>query len=359
MVSSRVVLLVLPTSSPAATARRTRVSRASPRRRSELRRSRSPSTGFGADSGPRAASRTALPSTSRVSRYSKVSAPVSRGWESEMNALPRSCWSCRTPSGAVPGQDERPHLPAAARAVVNRGLDQRRQRGFLHQVTEHRPQLVGLGDDHRRGRHRQPARVHGLLDRGVDLLLERLRHRHDRPGATGPGRRGVVAHPLRHGHRRRPAGGLTPVHRLADHRHPGRVTGQAEVVDLAEQPGQTVRTAAAGRLPQHRPQRGDRRARRRDLLTALRQAHARPLVPLHDDNSRGDHRQPKARQDIRITLCHNAFQCQSVNTPALGCGQRDPDRALVDNHPGDATGGGANPAYPSRRSGAPLSEVTT
>ena len=54
------------------------------------------STGFGADSGPSAASRTALPSTSRVSRYSKVLAPVSCGWESRMNDLPMVCWSCST-----------------------------------------------------------------------------------------------------------------------------------------------------------------------------------------------------------------------------------------------------------------------
>ena len=38
----------------------------SPRRWSELRRSRAPLTGRGADRGPRAASRTALPSVSRV-----------------------------------------------------------------------------------------------------------------------------------------------------------------------------------------------------------------------------------------------------------------------------------------------------
>ena len=124
MVSSRVVLLVLPTSSPAATARRTRVTRASPRRRSEVRRSRSPSTGLGADSGPSAASRMLLPSTSRVNRYSNVPAPVSRGWDRQMKVFPMSCWSCSTPSrpyfASIAGRSSRHPLGPCCSAMAIR-----------------------------------------------------------------------------------------------------------------------------------------------------------------------------------------------------------------------------------------------
>ena len=133
-------------------------------------------------------------------------------------------------------------------------------------------------------RRRQPPGVHRLLDRGVGGLAERLRHRDQLPGTPGPGRRGVVAHPLRHGHRRRPAGGLSPVHRLADHRHPSRVTGQAQVVDLAEQRTE-VRATGPPQLFVEALQGG---AGGRDLREPLVERQG----PLHENKPRGDHRQP-------------------------------------------------------------------
>lgn len=98
MVTTSCALGLVGTDSPAATARPTSSTSASPRRWSEGRRSRSPSTGFGAESGPSAASRTAFPSTSSDSRYSKTPMPVSCGWDRAMNRFPASCSACSCPS---------------------------------------------------------------------------------------------------------------------------------------------------------------------------------------------------------------------------------------------------------------------
>ena len=80
--------------SAAATARRTSVTSASPRRRSLERRSRSPSTGRGADNGPNAASSTALPSGSRVSRYSATPISSTHGCDSATYRFAASCSRC-------------------------------------------------------------------------------------------------------------------------------------------------------------------------------------------------------------------------------------------------------------------------
>ena len=76
------------------TARRTSVTNASPRRRSLERRSRSPSTGCGADSGPDAASSTALPSGSNVNRYCATPISSTNGCDNATYRFTPSCSRC-------------------------------------------------------------------------------------------------------------------------------------------------------------------------------------------------------------------------------------------------------------------------
>ena len=94
-----------------------------------------------------------------------------------------------------------------------------------------------------------------------------------------------MANPLRHGHRRGPAGRLAAVHRLPDDGDPRDVTRQTQLVDVAEQPGQPGRTVTGRRLPQCGVETPECLARRGNPLASLLKAQA----PLHDDNHRGEH----------------------------------------------------------------------
>ncbi len=153
-----------------------------------------------------------------------------------------------------------------------------------------------------------------LLHRGVRSLLERLRQRHHRARPTGDRRRGVVPDPLHGGQGRRPAGGLTPVHRLMDHGDPAGVARRPEGVDLAEEVGQAVWSTTTGCLPQHLAQHGQGGASGLDPLNVLVQAQdgVRPramlLVPLHDDNRRTGHRQPNFARQPREPLQRNGIR---------------------------------------------------
>ena len=237
-----------------------------------------------------------------------------------MNALPRSCWSCSTPS-------------APYRARMN-------GRTFRHAWARHR----------RRSRSAWTGPVPASGPRASAELVE-LRHHRPPPSATGSrpastasftgaltcfwnacatattvpgptrlrGRR-VVAHPLGHGHRRRPAGGLTTVHRLPDDGDPRGVAGHAEGVHLAQQTGQPVRPATTRRLPQDRPQHGQGGAGGRDDFAVLRQAQLLRRGSLHADNTKGDHRQPSFATTRRETLQRNGFrqQAEARNTTHTG-----------------------------------------
>ena len=201
---------------------------------------------------------------------------------------------------AVPGEQGGAEHPAAARPVICRHRDQPLQDVGLGALGEQRAQPVGLGDHRGGGPHRDPPGVHRGLDRGVGGLAERLRHRDQLPGAAGAGRRRPVPHPLRGGHRRRAAGGLPAVHRLTDHRHAGGPAGGAQPVELAEQRTE-VRATGPPQLGVEALQRG---AGGRDLREPLVERQG----PLHENNPRGDHRQPSEQLVARTALCSNAVR---------------------------------------------------
>ena len=237
-----------------------------------------------------------------------------------MNALPRSCWSCRTPSAPyrarMNGRTFR-HARGPSSAAGPIRVDSAR---FLHQVPEHGPQLVVLRDhDRRRATGSRPASTASLTG-ALTCLPNACATATTVPGPTGPRGRGVVAHPLGHGHRRRPAGGLTTVHRLPDDGDPRGVAGHAEGVHLAQQTGQPVRPATRGRLPQDRPQHEQGGAGGRDDFAVLRQAQLLRRGSLHADNTKGDHRQPSFATTRRETLQRNGFrqQAEARNTTHTG-----------------------------------------
>nr|WP_246092612.1 hypothetical protein [Oryzihumus leptocrescens] len=90
MVTKTCALVCTDTSPPAAVDRRQASTRASPRRWSLLLRSLTPSTGFGADNGPIAASNTLAPSGSRRSWYSTIPSSA-RPADNDTPCLSRSC----------------------------------------------------------------------------------------------------------------------------------------------------------------------------------------------------------------------------------------------------------------------------
>ncbi len=275
MVSSRVVLLVLPTSPPAATARRTRVISASPRRRSESagRVPRRAVLGGGQRSERGLQDALALDVEGQPV-LERPGAGVGRLGEADEATCPALLVLQHT-LAPVLGHQGVPQHPAPGRAVLLGHRDQPFEDVRVGVLSQQRPQLVRLGDHRRRRPHRQTPGLHRLLHRLVDHLAERLRQRHHRPGPTGDRRRRMSAHPLGRGHRRSPTGGLTPGHRLGGHRHPRRVTGHPEGVDLSQEARQAVRSATTGHLPQHLAQDGQGRASGLDPLDVLRQAQDR------------------------------------------------------------------------------------
>ena len=133
----------------------------------------------GADSGPSAASSTALPSGSRVSRYSANPSSSTRGCDSATNRFAASCSPCNCAVAARTAPADRGRTIRHPRGpCVDRHRDQPVQHRRLRTLGQQRPQPVRLGDHHRGAAHRQHPREHGRLDRRLP----------DRPRTPAPPR---------------------------------------------------------------------------------------------------------------------------------------------------------------------------
>jgi len=247
-------LVVAGAAPPAAAARRQISTRAWPRRWSPGRRSGQVGVGLGADSGPRMASRTSLPSGSRRSRYSAIPSSSS-GWERLTWSLSWSWRRWNSPVVPVGGDQLVPQLADLVRAVVGGDLQETRPRPSPppHLLSGGVACPSGSGPPRRCGPRpgrrapRRPGRCCAPPgSRGSPAPVGR-RHR--------PGRRARTRSPTRwgwHGRTGRPRRGSGP--------GPGSRPGPLRAVGKGRRPHR--RTPPARCCPPRAPTHSDRPARR-------------------------------------------------------------------------------------------------
>ena len=217
---------------------------------------------------------------------------------------------------AVPREQGRAQHPAPLGPALDGHLDQTVQHVRLGSLGQQRPQPVGLSNDDCGRAHRQTSGAHGLADRGVGSLGERVGHGHDLAGTTGAGRRRVLADPLRDRQRPRSVAGVATTHRLDDDRDPGRLTRRSQGVHLIQQLAQPT-SARDG------PQLG---------VDAL-------------------HRLARSRESLASLLNSGTHLRRPRKDESWPCGPCDPRLGPVDKRPAGSKGNARNaaplPAYPA------------